>query len=158
MEKIAKTNAMRALDKEKMVYNAYAYGSDEFLDGVTVAGMIGKPVEQVFKTLVTVGAKKETFVFVIPVAKELDLKAAAKAVGQKSIEMLPAKDITVVTGYLKGGCSPIGMKKLYQTVIDASGEEQETIIFSAGKRGMQIELKPQDLAKICRAGFASVAI
>ncbi len=158
MEKIAKTNAMRVLEKEKIAYHAYTYGSEEFLDGVTVAGMISKPVEQVFKTLVTVGGSKTIFVFVIPVAKELSLKAAAKAVGEKSIEMLPAKDITAVTGYLKGGCSPIAMKKPYQTVMDESAEAQATIIFSAGKRGMQMEVAPKDLARITHAVFAPVVM
>lgn len=157
MAKTAKTNAMRILDKEGLAYTSYTYGGDEFLDGITVAGMIGKPMEQVFKTLVTRGTHGEIFVFVIPVAQELALKEAAKAVGEKAVDMLPAKEITAITGYLKGGCSPIGMKKLYRTVIDASAQNLTTMIFSAGKRGMQLEMAPQDLAKVCHADFAQVA-
>ncbi len=158
MAKIAKTNAMRMLDKEKIVYEVYTYGGDEFLDGVTVAGRIGKPVETVFKTLVTLGASGEPYVFVVPVAEELDLKAAARAVGEKSISMLPVARITEVTGYVKGGCSPVGMKKLYKTVIDASAEAFDTIIFSAGKRGMQLEVSPKALAGAVGAQFFEITL
>jgi Cys-tRNA(Pro)/Cys-tRNA(Cys) deacylase len=151
-----KTNAMRILENLKIPYTVFTYPSEDFLDGVTVAQMVGKPVEMVFKTLVTVGASRSNYVFVIPVAKELDLKAAARAVGEKSIEMLAVSKITDVTGYIKGGCSPIGMKKLFKTVIDASAATLTSMTFSAGKRGMQIEAAPQDLAAAVKATFNDI--
>ena len=115
------------------------------IDGISIADKMKLPYEKVFKTLVTIGHSKNYFVFVIPVNKELNLKAAAKSVGEKSVEMIAVKDINKVTGYIRGGCSPIGMKKQFSTVIDSSCTNQETIIFSAGKIGHQIEMKPLEL-------------
>lgn len=144
-----KTNVMRILDKEKISYKAYSYdtGSD-FIDGVSAAEKLDIPVEKMYKTLVAQGISKEYYVFVIPVAKELDLKAAARAVGEKSIALIHVKDINKVTGYIRGGCSPIGMKKQYKTVIDAASKQVETIVISAGKIGYQIELKPEELCRL----------
>ncbi|HOP99855.1 MAG TPA: Cys-tRNA(Pro) deacylase [Acetivibrio clariflavus] len=154
-----KTNAMRILDKAKIKYNTYSYDhSDGLIDGVSVANKIGLPVERVYKTLVTQGASREYYVFVIPVAEELDLKAAARAVGEKSVEMIKVADINKVTGYIRGGCSPIGMKKSYKTVLDNSCEKLDTIIISAGKIGQQIELAPSDLMKLINGTTAQVAI
>jgi len=141
-----KTNAMRLLDKEKIPYKIHTYeNKDGMIDGISVANKIGVPVEKVYKTLVTQGHSKEYFVFVIPVANELDLKAAARAVGDKSIEMIKVADINKITGYIRGGCSPIGMKKQFITVVDSSCEELDTIVISAGKIGFQVELNPTDL-------------
>ncbi len=140
-----KTNAMRLLDQEKISYNIFTYDPNGEIDGISVAHKIGKPVEQVFKTLVTQGASKNHFVFVIPVHQELNLKAAARAVGEKSIEMIKVADITKVTGYIRGGCSPIGMKKPFKTVLHDSCSSLEKIIVSAGKIGYQIEIAPSDL-------------
>jgi len=154
-----KTNAMRILDKAKIKYNTYSYDhSDGLIDGVSVANKIGLPVERVYKTLVTQGASREYYVFVIPVAEELDLKAAARAVREKSVEMIKVADINKVTGYIRGGCSPIGMKKSYKTVLDNSCEKLDTIIISAGKIGQQIELAPSDLMKLINGTTAQVAI
>lgn len=154
--KETKTNAMRILDRLKIPYEHYTYDCEEFLDGVHVANLLGLPLEKVYKTLVTEGNKKEYFVFVIPVAAELDLKKAARAVGQKSIAMLPVKEITAVTGYIRGGCTAVGMKKQYRTVIDSSAQKLERMIVSGGKRGSQIELKPEDLQKASQAQFEDV--
>lgn len=146
-----KTNVMRILDSNKIEYNTYSYDSDGDFDGQSVAKKIGKDEQRVFKTLVTVAPSKSNYVFVIPVAGELDLKAAAKAVGEKSVEMIAVKDINKVTGYIRGGCSPIGMKKQFTTVIDSSCDEYETIIFSAGKIGYQVEVAPKDLIALIGA-------
>ncbi len=152
-----KTNVMRFLDSKKISYNHYEYShGDSAVDGVTVASLIGKPIENVFKTLVTVGSDKKIFVFVVPVAKELNLKKGAKAAGVKSIEMLKVSEIKNVTGYIRGGCSPIGMKKLYKTFIDKSAVERDSIVFSAGKIGAQVELPPQVLAKLVNAIFTDI--
>lgn len=154
-----KTNAMRILDKSGVSYNTYSYNLDDGLvDGVSVASKIGKSAEQVYKTLVTQGTSKEHYVFVIPVAKELDLKAAAKAVGEKAIEMIKVSDINKITGYIRGGCSPIGMKKDYKTVLDSSCKELDTFIISAGKIGHQIELSPEDLKKLIGCSIEDVII
>jgi Cys-tRNA(Pro)/Cys-tRNA(Cys) deacylase len=148
----SKTNAMRILDSKKAEYSMLSYGAnDGKIDGVSVAGKIGRPVEQVFKTLVAQGVSKEIFVFVIPVAEELDLKKAARAAGDKKVEMIPVKDIQKFTGYIRGGCSPVGMKKLYRTFVDIRAAEQETIIVSGGKVGVQIELSPNTLAESIQA-------
>jgi Cys-tRNA(Pro)/Cys-tRNA(Cys) deacylase len=152
-----KTNAMRILDKAGIKYNTYSYDhSDGLIDGVSVAKKMGQPPEQVYKTLVTQGASREYYVFVIPVSKDLDLKAAAKSVGNKSIEMIKVSDINKVTGYIRGGCSPIGMKKQYKTVIDGSCTSLNTMIISAGKIGHQIELSPKDLMKLINCGIESI--
>ncbi len=153
-----KTNAMRTLESAGIEYTAHEYETDGgAIDGVSVANKMGRPVEQVFKTLVAQGASREHYVFVIPVAMELDLKAAAKAVAEKSVEMIKVADINKVTGYIRGGCSPIGMKKLFRTVIDSACILQETIIVSAGKIGHQIEVKPDDLAGLIGAAIEDVA-
>lgn len=149
-----KTNAMRILDKAGISYNTYTYEhKDGLIDGISVAQKLGQAVEKVFKTLVTQGTSREYYVFVIPVAQELDLKAAARAVGEKAVEMIKVADINKVTGYIRGGCSPVGMKKDYKTVLDSTCKELDTIIVSAGKIGHQIELAPDDLMKLigCKA-------
>ena len=152
-----KTNVMRALDQKKVRYTPHEYPHGaEAVDGVTVAGLIGAAPEQVFKTLVTRGASKSIYVFVIPVAAELDLKKAARAVGEKSIAMIHVSEITALTGYVRGGCSPIGMKKQYKTVYHESALEQQTIIVSAGKIGSQVELEPNALATLTRGKFADI--
>ena len=134
-----KTNAMRVLDRAKIPYETYSYEhEDGKIDGVSVAQKLGQPVEQVFKTLVTRGTDRNFYVFVIPVAKELNLKAAARAVGQKSVEMIHVDEIKNATGYIRGGCSPIGMKKQYKTVIDESAQKLSFIIVSGGKIGDQV--------------------
>ncbi|OCA88785.1 Cys-tRNA(Pro) deacylase [Pseudobacillus wudalianchiensis] len=147
-----KTNAMRILDKEGLAYETYSYDSaDGKIDGVSTAEKIGKSADSVFKTLVTIGTDKQIYVFIIPVMEELDLKKAAKAAGAKKLEMIPVKDIQKYTGYIRGGCSPIGMKKLYPTFLDSRTISQENIIVSAGKIGQQIELKAADLIAITNA-------
>lgn len=147
-----KTNAMRILDKDKISYNIYTYeNKDGKIDGVSVANKLNQDVNKVFKTLVTKGHSKEYYVFVIPVQMELDLKAGAKSVGEKSVEMIKVDEINKVTGYIRGGCSPIGMKKRYKTVIDASCNNHETIIISGGKIGCQVELSPKDLIALIEA-------
>ncbi len=154
---IEKTNVMRILDRAGIEYQTHHYEHGQgAVDGVTVAALLGKSPHQVFKTLVTKGAGRDYFVFVIPVDKELDLKAAARAVGEKSVEMIRVDEINKATGYIRGGCSPIGMKKLYTTVVDSSCLEEETIIFSAGKIGAQVELAPQKLLDLIGAKTASI--
>lgn len=151
MAKEEKTNVMRLLDRKKIEYNHYTYSNA--VNGVEVARLLNQDENRVFKTLVTVGKSKSNYVFVIPVAKELDLKAASKAVGEKSIEMLKSKDLFPLTGYIHGGCSPIGMKKTFKTVVDESAKKFDKIIFSGGKIGYQVELSPEDLAKIIPISF-----
>ncbi|HEY9576127.1 MAG TPA: Cys-tRNA(Pro) deacylase [Pseudobacillus sp.] len=147
-----KTNAMRILDKAGLTYEAYAYDSaDGKIDGVSVAEKIAKNTDSVFKTLVTIGADKQIYVFVIPVTEELDLKKAAKAAGAKKLDMIAVKDIQKYTGYIRGGCSPIGMKKLYPTFLDSRTISRENMIVSAGKIGQQIELKTVDLIAVTNA-------
>ena len=143
-----KTNVMRLLDQKKIKYNHYSYIDTPATNGVEVAELLGQDERRVFKTLVTVGKSKANYVFVIPVAEELNLKSAAKAVGEKSIEMLKSKDLLPLTGYIHGGCSPIGMKKRFTTVLDSTALDFENIIFSAGKIGYQVEMSPKDLEKI----------
>ena len=153
-----KTNVMRILDQKKIPYQAYCYADTEAISGVEVAEVLGQNPNQVFKTLVTVGASKRNYVFVIPVCEELQLKKAAKAVGEKSIEMIKSKELLPLTGYIHGGCSPIGMKKLFKTVIHSSASEFGTIIFSAGKIGYQVEVEPTDLKKVIPFEVADVVI
>lgn len=153
-----KTNAMRILEKEKITFTHYTYECDEFVDGCQIADKLSLPYEKVYKTLVTEGAGKNYFVFVIPVAEELDLKKAAKSVGEKSVSMIHVKDINAVTGYIRGGCTAIGMKKQYETRLDAAAKEQETIIVSGGRIGSQIELKPEDLLKVSRGEYADIVM
>ncbi len=152
-----KTNVMRLLDQKKIPYIAHAYPhGDTAVDGVTVASLIGKSPECVFKTLVARGASKNTYVFVIPVCCELDLKRAAKAAGEKSVEMVHVSEINALTGYVRGGCSPLGMKKQYKTVFDSSCLEQKSIVVSAGRIGAQVELSPQELIKLTRGSAAAL--
>lgn len=158
MENI-KTNAMRAVEKAGIAYKTLTYDhSDGLIDGISVAEKMGIPVEKVFKTLVTQGHSRNYFVFVIPVAAELDLKAAAMSVVEKSVEMIKVADINKVTGYIRGGCSPIGMKKSYATVLDSSCKSQNTIIFSAGKIGHQIEMAPDDLINLIHCKVAQITM
>ncbi len=153
---IPKTNAMRILEKEKIPYTMHTYEPGDQIDGVSVATKLGLPLEKVFKTLVTQGKSKDFYVFVIPVAEELNLKAAAAAVGEKSVEMIHVKDINKITGYIRGGCSPVGMKKQFKTVIHESAVDLEQMIVSGGKIGFQIELNPVDLARACHASFGAI--
>lgn len=155
-EKDVKTNAMRILDKNKISYSVNTYQCDEFIDGVHIADMLGQSYEISFKTLVAVGKSKSYFVFALPVDKELDLKKAAKAVGEKSVELLHVKDINAVTGYIRGGCTPIGMKKQYKTVIHSTALNHSKIIVSGGRLGSQIELSPSDLARVTGAEFVDI--
>ena len=147
-DKDMKTNVMRLLDQAGISYNHYCYADTDAISGVDVAKAMNQPVERVFKTLVTVSASKQYYVFVIPVAEELHLKKAASAVNEKSIEMLKQKDLLPLTGYIHGGCSPIGMKKLFKTTFHESIKDFDQIIFSAGKIGYQVEVNPDDLKKI----------
>ncbi len=152
-KKELKTNACRILDKEKINYQLNTYDCKQFIDGCHIADALGQSYEQSFKTLVCQGKSKNYFVFAIPVDKELDLKKSAKAVGEKSVELIAVKDINKVTGYIRGGCTPLGMKKLYTTVIEKSALGQEKIIISGGRLGLQIIIAPQDLAKVTDATF-----
>jgi len=152
-----KTNAMRQLDNAGIAYNMFIYNAgDGQIDGISVARKIGKPVEMVYKTLVTQGASREHFVYIIPVAEELDLKAAARAVGEKYVALIKVADINKVTGYIRGGCSPIGMKREYRTVLDESALARATIVVSPGKIGQQIELAPGDLLRVTKAATAKL--
>lgn len=145
---VKKTNVMRVFESLGIPYNQYEYDdSDNMIDGVTVANMIGQDPDRVFKTLVTVSKSLINYVFVLPVNRELDLKKAAKAVGEKNIELIPVKEIEPTTGYIKGGCSPIGMKKQFKTVFDENAILYDTIIFNGGKVGFQVEADPQLLNK-----------
>ena len=145
-----KTNVMRVLDQKKVSYVSHYYGDSDAISGTDVAAALGEDPSKVYKTLVTVGASKRNYVFVIPVAAELDLKKAAKAVGEKSIEMLKSKDLLPLTGYIHGGCSPVGMKKFFTTTLDETARDKDTIMVSAGKIGYQVELSPADLSKVIR--------
>ena len=155
-DKDVKTNAMRFLDSKKIAYTVNTYECEDFVDGVHIAQMLGQDEKMSYKTLVTKGKSGGYFVFVLPVAQELDMKKAAKSVGEKSVEMLHVKDINAVTGYIRGGCSPLGMKKQFPTVVDSSAQSFETIIISGGRLGSQIFLAPQDLVKACGGTFADI--
>ena len=156
--KYYKTNVMRILDKYKIPYNHYSYADTDAISGVEVAAALNQNPDKVFKTLVTVSKSKKYYVFMIPVAKELDLKKAAHAVNEKSIEMLHLKELLPLTGYVHGGCSPIGMKKQFDTVIDSSALDFDTIIFSAGKIGYQVELSPNNLKKVINYSAAEITV
>lgn len=157
MAKIQKTNAMRILDKNKIEYNSLTYdATDGHIDGAAVAKKTGQAPETVYKTLVTVGSSKEIYVFVIPVLDELDLKKAAKAALEKKVEMIHVKDINKFTGYIRGGCSPIGMKKSYKTFMQKEGYDLEKIVFSGGKIGLQIEMNPKDIEKAINVSFVDI--
>ncbi len=153
-----KTNVMRLLDAKKLAYKPREYDPAVAIAGVEVATLLGQDTPRVFKTLVTTGRSGGHYVFMVPVAEELDLKKAAKAVGEKSIEMLKQKELLPLTGYIHGGCSPIGMKKYFPTVADSSALDFDTIMFSAGKPGFQIELAPHDLEKMIRIDWADICV
>ena len=153
-----KTNVMRTLEQKKIPYTAHSYDPDGPIDGVSVAQTLGQPPEQVFKTLVTKGASGAYYVFDIPVAENLDLKKAAKAVGEKSVAMLPQKELLPLTGYVHGGCSPVGMKKQFPTVFHETVNDLELVAVSAGKIGHQVQVKPADLLNLLRAKTADVIV
>ena len=155
-QKEVKTNAMRILESLNIPFVHYIYECGEFTDGVRIADQLGLPRERVYKTLVTVGNSRNYFVFVIPVAEELDLKAAARSVGEKNVEMIPVRDINAVTGYIRGGCTAVGMKKQYVTRIDSRAKTLERMIVSGGRIGSQLELAPADLARAAKAEFADI--
>ena len=157
-EKDTKTNVMRTLEQKGIAYEAHTYPTDGAIDGVSVAKMLGQDVDCVFKTLVTRGAKGGYFVFVIPVAAALDLKKAAKAAGEKSVEMLAVKDLLPLTGYVRGGCSPIGMKKAFPTFFDETALSWETVMVSAGKIGWQIQTAPANLLQLTRGKTAALTV
>ena len=156
MKKEEKTNVMRVLEQKKVPYESRAYTPDATMTGVEIAGILGQDPKHVFKTLVTRGKTGQYYVFVVPVAEDLDLKKAAKASGEKSIEMIKQKELLPLTGYVHGGCSPIGMKKSFPTFIHESAAELDRMFVSAGKVGVQVELSPQDLAKTVGCGFADL--
>ena len=156
MAKETKTNAMRILDRNKVPYETLNYECDEFIDGLHTAEITGAPVEKSFKTLVAQGKSGGYYVFVIPIAEEVDLKTAAKSVGEKSVEMIHVKDITAVTGYVRGGCSPLGMKKQFPTVIHSSAEQFTEIYVSGGRIGTSIKVSPQALARVVRGKFEEI--
>ena len=156
MGKEVKTNAVRILDRNKIEYELNKYECDDFKDGVSIADMLEQSYDMSFKTLVTVGKSGKYYVFAIPVDKEINMKKAAKEVGEKNIEMVHVKDINAVTGYIRGGCTPIGMKKNYPTVINESAKEHEKMIVSGGRLGLQIILKPDDLVKVTNGRYADI--
>lgn len=156
MGKEQKTNAMRILDKNKVNYTVNLYDCSEFIDAVTVADTLGQPYESSFKTLVAVGKSGGHFVFVIPIAAELDLKAAARAVGEKAVELIHVKDIAPLTGYVRGGCTPIGMKKAFPTVFHSTLTDFATVIISGGRIGAQILLAPADLIQVTGGKTADI--
>ena len=157
-KKDEKTNVMRVLEQHNIPYTAHFYPADGPIDGVSVAAVLGQDPEQVFKTLVTKAASGNYYVFDIPVAENLDLKKAAKAVGEKSIAMIPQKDLLPLTGYIHGGCSPVGMKKQFPTVFHETLVLFDTICVSAGKIGAQIEAAPQDLVQLLDAAAADITV
>lgn len=153
-----KTNVMRILDQKKIPYSPHCYADTGAVSGMEVAQVLGEDPAQVFKTLVTVGASRRNYVFVVPVNEELDLKKAAKAVGEKSIQMLPAKELLPLTGYVHGGCSPVGMKKAFRTVLDSHARAFSSIMVSGGKIGYQVEISPADLCKVVPFVFAELTV
>lgn len=156
MAKDDKTNVMRVLDGKKISYKSHMYEPNARLSGEEIAGILGEDADKVFKTLVTQGKTGQYYVFVIPVKEELDLKKAAKAVSEKSVSMIPQKELLPLTGYVHGGCSPIGMKKSFPTVIHESASTYEEIFFSAGKVGYQVEVSVKDIEKVVRYTFADI--
>lgn len=155
-KKEVKTNAMRILERQKIPYTYETYECDEFTDGIETADKLGYEHQYVYKTLVTTGKSGEHYVFVIPIEEEIDFKKAAKAVGEKSLEMLHLKDLTQVTGYVRGGCTAVGMKKQFPTVIQEDAKDLPHMHVSGGKLGMQLTLAPLDLAKVANAEFADI--
>ena len=155
-QKEIKTNAMRILEQKKISFKHYTYKCEEFIDGAQTADLLGLDHKIVFKTLVTIGVDKNYYVFVIPIDEELDLKKAAKTVGVKSLSMIQVKDIQTVTGYIRGGCTAIGMKKQYRTIISDLAQNLESIIVSGGRIGSQIELSPMSLCEACHGEFGQI--
>lgn len=155
-KKIEKTNVMRILDQHKVAYTTHFYGDTNAISGTEVAKVLQQDPAQVFKTLVTVGTSGQHYVFMIPVEENLDLKKAARAVGEKNIEMIKSRELLPLTGYIHGGCSPIGMKKLFPTVVDATAQQFDTIFFSAGKIGYQVALAPTTLASLVPLAFQDI--
>lgn len=153
-----KTNVMRIFDQKKLEYKPHFYGDTGAVSGVDVANALSEEPHSVFKTLVTVGKSKKNYVFMIPVCEELDLKKAAKAVGEKSIEMIKSKELLPLTGYIHGGCSPVGMKKLFTTTIHSTAENFERIFFSGGKIGCQVETTLENLKKIVPVRIADIIV
>lgn len=151
-----KTNTMRELDKLKIKYNFYSYAGTDAVSGVEVAKVLNQNPERVFKTLVTVGKSGKHYVFMLPVAQELNLKKSAKSVGEKSVEMIKSKELLPLTGYIHGGCSPIGMKKFFTTTIHNSAKDFETIMFSGGKIGYQVEMSLEELSKVIKYNLADI--
>lgn len=158
MGKELKTNAMRFLDKSKIEYTVQTYKCDEFIDGIHTAEKLGQPLDETFKTLVAQGKSGSYYCFLIPVALELDMKKAAKSVGEKSVELIHVKDITKITGYVRGGCTPIGMKKQFMTVVHESAAELPMFFISGGRIGTQIHLSPQELVKAIRGKFEDIIL
>ena len=154
--KEVKTNAMRILDKLKIPYEHHTYECDEFISGIQIADKLELPHELVYKTLVTIGNSRNYYVFVIPIEREIDLKKAAREVGEKSLAMIPVKEINAVTGYIRGGCTAIGMKKQYPVRIQKEAQTLSKIIVSGGRIGSQLELKPEDLRRAVDAEFSDV--
>jgi len=153
-----KTNVMRVLTQKKIPYQSYCYEETGAVNGVEIAGILKEDPARVFKTLVLVGKSNTYYVMMVPVAEEVDLKKAAQVVGEKSIEMLKAKDLLPLTGYVHGGCSPVGMKKLFKTFVHETAKNFDTIFFSAGKVGYQVEVKPGDLEKVIPITYADVIV
>ena len=158
MKKDDKTNVMRVLDSKKIEYKSHSYEPDATMTGEEIAAILGEDADKVFKTLVTQAKSGQYYVFVVPVKEELDLKKAAKASGEKAIGMIKQKDLLPLTGYVHGGCSPVWMKKQFPTFIHESAQDLDKIFVSAGKLGRQIELSPQDLAKVSRGTFADIIV
>lgn len=157
MKKEEKTNVMRLLDGKKISYESHSYEPDATLSGEQIAGILGEDPDQVFKTLVTVGRSGEHYVFVIPVEAELDLKKAAKACGEKAVAMIKQKELLPLTGYVHGGCSPIGMKKPFKTFLHETATDRDRVFVSAGRVGFQIEIAPADLIAITGCEVADIA-
>lgn len=158
MAKELKTNAMRFLDKSKIEYTIQTYECDEFIDGIHIAEKLNQPLEETFKTIIAQGKSGAYYCFLLPVALELDLKKSAKSVGEKSVELLHVKDITKVTGYVRGGCTPIGMKKQFMTVIHNSAENLDLFFISGGRIGTQIKLSPHKLVEAIRGKFDDIIL
>lgn len=156
-QKIEKTNVMRLLEQKKAAYTPHYYGDTDAVSGVEVAAVLGEDPDRVFKTLVTVAGSGEHYVFLVPAEKELELKKAARAVGEKSVAMIKSKELLPLTGYIHGGCSPIGMKKPFRTVIDETAAGFDTILFSAGKIGYQVETSLAELKKVLRFELADIS-
>lgn len=155
---IEKTNVMRILDQKKISYNNYCYADTDAISGIDVATVLNQNPAQVFKTLVTIGKSGHYYVFLVPVSSELDLKKAAEAVGEKHVEMIKSKELLPLTGYIHGGCSPVGMKKFFMTTIDSSAENFDTIIFSAGKIGYQVEVSLSELSKVIKFQLNKITV